>query len=126
MKIGDYVVLHNARLSCFLGAEGILIDDICGLEEARSIQDVLFCIHLQRQYSASRELSQFLETYNGDKKSITDESEIKYLQALERGRDNENILNDSYMKKKIGQVVLFGDIIQVSHFFFSFPCLICI
>lgn len=77
------MVLRNGRLNCFLGAEGILIDDICGLEDTQSIQDVLFCIHLQRQYSASRELSQFLENYNGDKRSISDESELKYLQALE-------------------------------------------
>ncbi len=33
---------------------------------------------------------------------------------LQRGSDNESKLNDNYMKKKIGQVVLFGDIIQVN------------
>jgi hypothetical protein len=60
-----------------------LIDDVFGLGEVKSIQDVLFCVHLSRQYSASRELSQFLENYNGDKRAIEEESELKYLQALE-------------------------------------------
>jgi hypothetical protein len=38
----------------------------------------------------------------------------------QRGRDNENILNDSYMKNKVGQVVLFGDVIQVKKCLFSY------
>ena len=33
--------------------------------------------------------------------------------------ENENKLNDNYMKKKLGQVVLFGDIIQVSEYFLT-------
>ena len=32
---------------------------------------------------------------------------------LKRGRENEKNLNDNYMKKKHGQTVVFGDIIQV-------------
>ena len=99
------------------------------------LDDCIFCVHLQRQYSAARELEEFLKTKND---SSTDESRAaKYFQALkvfwhthipfcfpkvivafrlflQRGSDNENKLNDSYMKKKIGQVVVFGDIIQVS------------
>jgi len=71
------------NLSYYLSAEGILINDIYGLEEISSLHDSLFCVHLQRQYSASRELNTFLEAYGMDKKSISDESELKYLQALE-------------------------------------------
>jgi hypothetical protein len=33
--------------------------------------------------------------------------------SIQRGRDNEKKLNDNYMRKKHGQVVAFGDIIQV-------------
>lgn len=83
LKIGDYVILQDVRLGCFLGAEGILLDDINGMEDIKSIQDAIFCVHLQRQYSASRELFLFLENYGMDKKNIVDESELKYLQALE-------------------------------------------
>jgi hypothetical protein len=67
------------------------VDDIFGMEDIKSIQDAIFCVHLQRQYSASRELFLFLETYGMDKKNITDDSEIKYLQALE-----VNWINQTY------------------------------
>ncbi|KAJ1428063.1 hypothetical protein B484DRAFT_450044, partial [Ochromonadaceae sp. CCMP2298] len=115
LKIGDYVVFSDAVLNCFLNVEGILLEDIVGTEAIGSLHDAIFCVHLQRQYSASRELNAFLEKYNMDVKNIAEESEQKYLQALERGRDNENKLNDNYMRKKIGQVVLFGDVIQLFH-----------
>lgn len=85
------------------------------MENVTSIHDALFCVHLQRQYSAARELNAFRNKYIKENKDITDESELKYLQALEKGRDNENSLNDAYMKKKLGQIVLFGDIIQVTY-----------
>jgi hypothetical protein len=66
-----------------LSVEGILVDDVCGCEAISSVHDALFCVHLQRQYSASRELNAFLEQYGMDMKNIKDESELKYLQALE-------------------------------------------
>ena len=83
MKIGDYIILKDVNLACFLGVEGIIIDDVNAIEGFSSIHDALFCVHLQRQYSASRELNAFLETYNMDVKNVTDEGELKYLQALE-------------------------------------------
>jgi len=67
----------------FFSMLGILVEDIVGVEEITSLHDAIFCIHLQRQYSASRELYMFLERYNMDIKSITDESEINYLLALQ-------------------------------------------
>eukprot|EP00981_Chlorochromonas_danica_P009425 scaffold2674_cov159-Ochromonas_danica.AAC.3 len=95
LKIGDYVTLRDVALGCFLYVEGILLEE--------------------RQYSAARELAAFLDKYSSDPDNIKDESERKYLQALERGRDNENALNDQYLKKKMGQVVLFGEVIQLYH-----------
>jgi hypothetical protein len=83
LKIGDYVILKDTAAGFYLSAEGILIADIYGLEDISSLHDALFCVHLQRQYSASRELNTFLEAYGMDTKNITDESELKYLQALE-------------------------------------------
>lgn len=135
MKIGDYIVLTDAQLGCFLGVEGILLEDLVGVDSISNLHDCIFCVHQQRQYSASRELNAFLEKYNMDVKSITEESELRYLAALEvsahswvcllqcltlggvcmvqRGMENENKLNDNYMRKKLGQVVSFGDVIQV-------------
>lgn len=83
MKIGDYVVFNDVSLGCFLSVEGILLEELVGVDVITSLHDAIFCIHLQRQYSAARELNAFLEKYNMDVKNITEESEIKYLQALE-------------------------------------------
>jgi hypothetical protein len=111
LKIGDYVVFSDAVLNCFLNVEGILLEDIVANEvspmrphththihthihshtlthththtQIDSIHDAIFCVHLQRQYSASRELNAFCEKYLMDVKNITEESEQKYLQALE-------------------------------------------
>jgi hypothetical protein len=93
--------------------EGILLEDVSVVEGTDNLIDCIFCVHLQRQYSASRDLQAFLKTYNNDVKSIEDESAKKYLLALQKGRENEKKLNDSYMKNKYGQRVNFGDIIQV-------------
>jgi hypothetical protein len=59
------------------------LEDLVGVEEIISLKDAIFCVHLQRQYSAARELNAFLESYNMDISKITDESELKYLQALQ-------------------------------------------
>ena len=40
---------------------------------------------------------------------------MNYMNKFQRGRDNENVLNEMYLKKKNCQVVLFGDIIQVRY-----------
>jgi hypothetical protein len=83
LKIGDYVVFNDVQLGVFLSVEGILLEDIVGIDNVSSLHDCIFCIHLQRQYSASRELNAFLEKYSMDVKNITEESELRYLQALE-------------------------------------------
>lgn len=71
------------NLGCYLSVEGIISEDLVGVQEIVSLEDSLFCIHLQRQYSAFRELNAFLEGYGMDKNKITDEGEISYYQALE-------------------------------------------
>jgi hypothetical protein len=77
--------------------------------------DNIFCVHLQRQYSAARELDGFLSTFQGDMSAEETTSSSKYKKALQRGRDNENKLNDQYLKKKQTNHVFFGDIIQLFH-----------
>lgn len=63
--------------------EGILLEELIGVDAISSLHDSVFCVHLQRQYSAARELNAFLEKYGMDVKNITEDSELKYLQALE-------------------------------------------
>jgi hypothetical protein len=113
LKIGDLILLKDVSRNIYLNVEGILQTDLCACDGTENILDNIFCVHLQRQYSASRDLSAFLVNYGNDPRSIVEESAKKYLLALQRGRENEKKLNDNYMKKKFGQKVSFGDIIQV-------------
>jgi hypothetical protein len=106
LKIGDYITIKNLFLNYYLCAEGILVEDIVVGEKSAAFEDSLFCIFLQRQYSAARELDEFMRTTNTDE---------KVLHALQRGRDNENQLNESYMTHKVGTPVCFGDTIQLFH-----------
>eukprot|EP01040_Poterioochromonas_malhamensis_P001446 gene1446-1534_t len=115
LRIGDYVTFKNIKHNGLLCAEGILLEDLIIEENIKVFDDSLFCIHLQRQYSAARELEEFLRTNKIDPKNISDANLTKYFQALKRGADNESRLNDSYMQKKLGQTVVFGDIIQLYH-----------
>lgn len=106
LKVGDYITIKNLFLNYYLCAEGILVEDVIAEEFSTSFEDALFCIYLQRQYSAARELDEFLASGHSDE---------KILHALQRGRDNENRLNESYMAQKIGTPVCFGDIVQLFH-----------
>jgi hypothetical protein len=65
-----------------LAAEGILLEDVVVMEDTSYIPNSLFCVHLQRQYSAARDLYEFLQKYNMDESSIEDENAKKYLIAL--------------------------------------------
>ncbi len=111
------MLLKDSTRGCYLSVEGILKEDISVVEGTDNLLDCIFCVHLQRQYSASRDLQAFMKNYNYDVKAIDDENAKKYLLALQKGRENEKKLNDSYMKNKYGQRVHFGDIIQVSNHF---------
>ena len=67
---------HNTLLC----AEGILLEDIIANDKVKVLDDCLFCIHLQRQYSAARELEEFLKS---KKDNSADESHnAKYFKAL--------------------------------------------
>ena len=115
LKIGDLITLKSPKWESYLGAEGILLHDLIVKEALQEFDDCIFSVHLQRQYSASRELESFLETYNVDENAIKDESMKQYLKALQKGRDNEVKLNNMYMKNKAGMPIAFGDVIQLFH-----------
>jgi hypothetical protein len=87
LKIGDYITIKNLRLNSFLCAEGILFEDIIVNDSIDSFEDALFCIHLQRQYSASSELEAFAQTYKIDvSATVEDTNTAKYLHALQVGK----------------------------------------
>lgn len=78
------VLFKDAVRGLYLGVEGILLEDLVATD-GFNLQDSMFCVHLQRQYSASRDLNAFLELYDMDIKSIEDEGAKKYLIALQVG-----------------------------------------
>lgn len=127
--------------------EGVLLEDLLAKHELSDFEDNLFCVHLQRQYSASKELEEFIEANNIDPAiKIRDKSTLKILNALKvikfdhfccvtfvfkcdfgcccsnlkRGKKNEDKLNERYLQTKTGHPILFGDIIQVAIFHLMF------
>ena len=61
--------------------EGILVEDVVVSDSLNLFEDSLFCIQLQRQYSAARELEEFLDlcASEGGMQSHTTE---KYFNVL--------------------------------------------
>jgi len=111
LKIGDWITLKNSRIGSYISAEGILSDDLYATETG----DNIFAVHLMRQYSASRELEDFLQQQRENPDLMNDISSQKYKAALQRGKDNENKLNESYMEQRLCSPVVFGDVIQLMH-----------
>ena len=113
--IGDYITLQEGNYKCFMSAEGILSNNIYVDPRTSTIADSLFCVHLKRQYSAFRELEHFLSLFENHPEGLLEPSSVKYLQALKRGRDNEEHLNDRYLSQGMGTPVRFGEVIQLFH-----------
>jgi hypothetical protein len=82
LAIGDYVTFKSLKQLGFLSAEGILSEEVFVAESPDRFDDCLFCIHLQRQYSAAKELDHFLEKYDIDAENV-DASTARYLRALQ-------------------------------------------
>lgn len=82
LHIGDYILLKNLKFNSLLCAEGIFKEELTVDETAKNIDDSLFCVHLQRQYSAAREFEEFLKVNGTDLKSIKDPNKLKYYHAL--------------------------------------------
>ncbi|RYH19879.1 hypothetical protein EON65_25410 [archaeon] len=83
LRIGDFVLLRDSARNALLSCEGILLEDLSVVDGIGNLQEAIFCVHLQRQYSASRDLQAFLRQYGNDIKSTKDSDAKKYLQALQ-------------------------------------------
>jgi len=115
LRIGDYIVIKSMKFDSFMLADGLLIDElqVCPRDTIDCFEDALFCIYLQRQYSAAREFDEYVDTMAA---SPPDAAPVDKVQlALQTGKDNENALNDNYMAQHMGKPVLFGDVVQLLH-----------
>lgn len=152
LKIGDYITLRTIRIDGFLGAEGILDQRCMVFTEPENFDDCRFQIWNQNQYSAAKELQEYVELMEQqdamtadlasddagsqmsleqeapnaeedifdageEQEEIFDESSqrARVLQSLQKGRVNEQRLNESYMRQLIGNPVKFGAIVQLRH-----------
>ena len=131
LSIGDTVTLFDGQYQSFLGAEGILMWDVTAnpvsdgtdfevgkdkpLSFPKDFDDNLVSIHLQRQYSAARELQSFRDNYHIDENGVLDDATKKYMAALENGCNNEVRLNNIYLQKQSGKSLHFGDVVQLFH-----------
>lgn len=136
LRVGDYICLKDIKAKQSLCAEGILSDDLVvgELGGGGSFDDHWFQVCLQRQYSAFVELEEFNAAEEGLEEEGEDgqgqgggegssgklEIEIavakqNHLKALRRGVHNEEKMNNLYMKNKYGEVVHYGDTIQLLH-----------
>lgn len=83
LRIGDYITLKNVAIDSYLCTEGILQENIQVNDNLTQFDDYLFCVHLQRQYSAAKELDDFLKSNETIQKSTADEkNDQKVLKAL--------------------------------------------
>lgn len=82
LRIGDFVTFKAAQFGGSFCAEGILLQDLCVVDNLTVFDDSLFCVHLQRQYSAAKELEEFIKKDKIDIRNISDANTAKYYQAL--------------------------------------------
>lgn len=115
LKIGDFVSLKVLLYNSFLSLEGILVEDVFATDTMESFEDHIFQIYIQMQYSASNEYEEFKAHFEGNIGDVEDESTLKHIQALKRGKENEGLLNDTFMASKAGNEISFGDVIQFRH-----------
>jgi hypothetical protein len=129
--IGDIVTLRFQR-GFFVASEGMLEFGLTVRERDHMVEDYLFEVHLPNQYSASIELDEFEASMEGELEELAknreegdEEAELaflrskeqmyKYLKALQRGKKNEESLNQSYMEQKRGSAIAYGESIQLRH-----------
>lgn len=134
--IGDYITLRGLGGEGYLEAEGILEDSVSLDSNPLRFDDCTFQVCNQNQYSAANELADWMAARpvdddssvllgGGGDASIADdgddgsEAEMgepeKVMRSLEKSKMNEQSLNMSYFKQRIGSALTFSQIVQLRH-----------
>ena len=116
--VGDSVLIKapEATLDAVLQADGVLLVSGCHLAcPPIDFHDCEFVITVQQQYSAELDFEDFLK-----KEVPKDSVEQQTLHKMDRimlnkARENETQLNQSYVRSSVGQAVKFGQTIQLKH-----------
>jgi hypothetical protein len=119
LRIGDVILLKNVKPhEGWLSAEGIIDFDIFLCHDDRSkLENCLWQITVQNQYTASFEYEQFLLGGEVDEmvQSIDAPGPISTQHYFQRTAANEKRLNKKLMSMKTGKPIAFGDVIQLLH-----------
>ena len=131
LHIGDYIVLRLSKPDeGWLTSEGLLDDECFVTPEMEDFHDCIWEIHVQNQYSATREYKEALAQHNQHNKDRSSSSKLviknggssskkaisqEYLTQLHRAALNEQRLNEKLMSLKLGKPINFGDPIQLRH-----------
>lgn len=116
VRIGDYVTIKSNKHKKNVSAEGLLDDFIYMFDDGNSFENCWFQICLPRQYSAAKELEEFIEKEKIGKTGTKPDADVEaHIKALRRGEMNERKINDSYMTSKYGSELRYGDVIQLLH-----------
>ncbi len=116
----------------WLSSEGLLEDECYVTPETEDFHNCIWEIHVQNQYSATREYKDALAQSLASSESIKDNGNSKivsnngvatpkktisqeYLAQLHRAALNEQRLNDKLMSLKMGKPINYGDPIQLRH-----------
>lgn len=115
IRIGDIVTLKFLKHASYLSAEGIVVEDVFVSPSLKSFEEHQFQIYVQRQYSATNELEEFLGRIDPEDMSSIDQGTKNHMDALTKGKENESALNKSVMRSKTGNILSFGDTVQLLH-----------
>jgi hypothetical protein len=111
IRVGDIISLKYFKHQAFLSSEGIIVEDVGVSPSLKFFDDNIFQIYVQRQYSATNELEEFSKAGHDP----DDPAARNHVEALIKGKENEAVLNRSVMKNKTGNILCFGDTIQLLH-----------
>lgn len=123
LHVGDYVALRlSAPREGWLSSEAMLNDDCFVTPNTDQFDDCIWEIHVQNQYSATREYRDALQSTKSRSESEEGRRPVAHrninkdhLTQLHRAALNEQRLNEKLMSIKIGKPVAFGDPIQLRH-----------
>ena len=115
IRVGDILTLKFLKHASYLSAEGILVEDVFVSSALKCFEEHQFQIYVQRQYSATNELDEFLNKIPVDATEVSDPGLRNHMEALVKGKENETTLNKAVMKNKTGNILSFGDTIQLLH-----------
>jgi hypothetical protein len=114
LRVGDHVIFRSSAFENYLCAEGIISESLYLNKEIDYIDEFVFCVHLQRRYSAYKEYAEYMHHVQASGAAQTP-LEDTVQRSLKYGKENEIKLNDIYQSGRLREELKFGATIQLFH-----------